>query len=204
MPRRKIEKKTKLSSEFSKPIQVRPRPATPSGGARKMIVGAQERFENELIKWFKDLDAAHLARLEKFMRLPAEYGLDKNDPNCWFMVAWELANQHLTGLQIHVQNKPGAKTKWDATRLAVLFYEVQFRIDESKRKRTVSEICQELTKTLRWKGFSKKTLETMYGKAIESPLVQISQGIAKDHNARVTRAAIEPLYASLDGKHLNK
>lgn len=204
MPRHKIEKKKKLSAEFSESIQVPPRPVIPLGGAKALIPGAQEQFEKALKIWLENWEAAHLARLEKFMRLPAEYGLDPNNPECWFAVAWELANQHLTGMQIHTKKKSGAKTKWDAMQLAALYYDVQLSITQARRKRTVSEICQELTKHSRWKGLSKKTLENMHDKAAESPLVMMLEGMVRAHEGKISRTALAPLYAYLDEKSPKK
>lgn len=198
MPQRKIEQKKKLSTEFNKPIKVRPQPPVPSGAARSLLPESQKHFEKEFGIWLKDLDKAGLTQIKKFMQLPAEYGLNPNDPGCWFMVAWELATQHLTGMQIHIQQKAGAKTKWDPIRLAALYYEVHFKVSESKRKRTVSEVCQELTKQARWKKYSKKTLENMYDKAAKSVGVLWMEASAKAHNAKVSKAVIAPLYAYID------
>jgi hypothetical protein len=60
------------------------------------------------------LDPVGEVRLKKMFGLLLSYGIDRNNPNCWFQLSYALASKHERGFQVAA--KAGRKKKRDNER----------------------------------------------------------------------------------------
>jgi hypothetical protein len=84
------------------------------------------------------LDPEDEVRLKKMFGLLLSYGLDRNNPNCWFHLSYALACKHERGFQIAV-----GKKKRDNERLIRDVEEIWQRKGKMRGKATLRELQAE-------------------------------------------------------------
>ena len=136
-------------------------------------------YSNEDTEHAKTVAWLSIESGRRIFLLLERYGINKDDPDCWFMLAFNLARKHEPGFAVEFGEKhKGAPRKWDSVRLAALYHDVMQLKDtrrREKKKYTLQSACFELWKREPWKNMesikNSKTLENRFREAETSELL---------------------------------
>ncbi len=197
---KKIIKKTgkKFCKELLKPITIEPKPSYPSAGARAIWPELKEQSEKENAAWaMRSTSHKYMESTRKMGLLLEHYGLERDDPNNWFLLAFYLAQQFIPGFQTETKARSGRPRTWNSTWLTKLYLAVEEKkqVAKTQKKRvTIENICHHLAKEEPWKTLSNNKDGVLYDRYIESrkaPMIALLTSLEKDYpDARTKLSAV--------------
>ncbi len=126
-------------------------------------MGAGEKYQ-ERLRQLQDNSAktVKIAYLRKIELLLDEYGIARDDPERWLLLAFELARDFVPGFAIDNRKAAGRPPTWkNSLRLFYLWWDVQ-ELRRKNNRLSVASACAALAKQPEWGKWSKSTLRRQY------------------------------------------
>lgn len=175
--KKKRSPQKKLSAKLTTPIIVESPPIIPSEAAQILFPECADEHKIKVRKWANEIaDDVMMQRGKKLKALLDQYGISNEEPERWFLLAWQLAADFVPGFEVHYKPRAGRPQKWNAAKHAALYYAVEETIVQgSKNSRPLNkhDACRSLSKKEPWKNLgTAKTLYNQYMLACDSIFVQ--------------------------------
>jgi len=145
-----------------------------------------KQIKNEREKWKQECEIFAAKEIfDKFNLLFDLYGIDRNDPNKWFKLAFGLATYHYAGFS--GASPPGRHEKWNDLSLLKLYCDIN-QIRKEKKNCSIKHACSLLSRREHEYSQSPRTLYNMYFVAKKSIFVEwlkslsIKHGVDSDEN----------------------
>lgn len=156
----------KYKGELASPIKIKKSPTPPT--ALTSSINGEEKYQTQLKEYFKE-SSLHVVkeRLKKLELLLDQNDIDKNDPDKWFKLSYELSCEHVPGFgeKSHKLNEP---KKWTLEKKLQLIKDFQ----DVDQKLSSSNICSILVKKKGYDYFTPEALENQMSLMKNDPVIK--------------------------------
>ncbi|MBT4921776.1 MAG: hypothetical protein HON23_02035 [Rickettsiales bacterium] len=190
-----MPKNKKYKGELASPIKIKKPPAPPT--LLTHCIDEKERHQTQLNHYANET-SLHVVkeRLRKLDLLLDKNGIDKNDPDKWFKLSYELSCEHVPGFgdKSHKLNEP---KKWTLKKKLKLLKDFQ----GVNQKFSSSNICSILAKKEEYNSYTPEALENQMSLMKKDPVIKTYFNI-KDHfpEADFADDFLNTLLLAIEGK----